>query len=104
MARKYSRSKKHNSKHSSKNHRSKHTKKHKKSKKHNKPNKKQYKSIRNKPHSQRGGSSCSLATVQEPGFTIPALGEVPGLNIDQAKGVIYRPNCKTDSNQAMIPF
>lgn len=98
MARKYIHSKKNNSKH-----RSKHTKTHKKNKKNNKSNKKQYKSIRNKPHSQRGGSSCSLATVQEPGFTIPALGDVPGLNIPQAKGVIYRPNCKTDSYQAMIP-
>ena len=98
MSRKFSRGKKH----SGKKHRSKHTKTHKKSKK--QTNKKQYKSIRNKPHSQRGGSSCSLATVQEPGFTIPALGDIPGINIPQAKGVIYRPNCKTDSNQAMIPL
>ena len=53
---------------------------------------------------QRGGSSCSLATVQEPAFSIPALGDIPALNIPQAKGVIYRPDCKTDTNQAMVPF
>jgi hypothetical protein len=53
---------------------------------------------------QQGGSSCSLATVQEPAFSIPALGDIPALNIPQAKGVIYRPNCKTDTNQAMVPF
>lgn len=55
-------------------------------------------------HKQRGGSSCSLATVQEPGFSISALGDIPALNISQAKGVIYRPNCQTDRNQAMVPI
>jgi hypothetical protein len=102
MARKFNRSKKHSRKHRSKNrskNRSKHNNNHKKNQK-NKSNKKQYRSY---SKNQKGGSSCSLATVQEPGFTIPALGDVPGLNISQAKGVIYRPNCKTDSNQAMIP-
>lgn len=55
-------------------------------------------------HKQRGGSSCSLATVQEPGFSISTLGDIPALNISQAKGVIYRPNCQTDRNQAMVPI
>ena len=53
---------------------------------------------------QRGGfNSCSLATIQEPGFNIPAIGDVPGFSISQSKGAIYRPNCKSDSYQAMTP-
>jgi hypothetical protein len=53
---------------------------------------------------QRGGfTNCSLATVQEPGFNITAIGEIPGFSIPDSKGVIYRPNCKTDTYQAMIP-
>ena len=66
--------------------------------------KKSKKSRSTRKRSQRGGfNSCSLATVQEPGFSIPAIGDVPGFSLSQSKGVINRPNCKTDSYQAMIP-
>lgn len=54
---------------------------------------------------QKGGfNNCSLATVQESGFTIPAIGNVPGFSLSDSKGAIYRPNCKTDSYQAMTPI
>ena len=73
----------------------------------NRKQKKQNRSKSNKsqkrPSRQRGGASCDLATVQEPGFSIPALGDIAGLNIDKSRGVIYRPNCKPDLYQAMIP-
>jgi len=53
---------------------------------------------------QNGGfSSCNLATVQEPEFNVPALGDITGLNIGKSRGVIYRPDCKPDTYQAMIP-
>ena len=53
---------------------------------------------------QRGGfASCNLATVQEPEFNVPAMGDIAGLNIAKSRGVIYRPNCKPDTYQAMIP-
>ena len=52
----------------------------------------------------RGGfsSSCNLATVKEPGFKLDAIGAIPGLSIPESSAVIYRPNCKTDSYQAMV--
>ena len=79
-------------------------------KSHNKKNRKK----QNKKHkshtrkqsrkSQRGGfNSCSLATVQEPGFSIPAIGDVPGFSLSDSKCAIYRPNCKSDTYQAMVP-
>jgi hypothetical protein len=79
-----------------------------------KSHKKTYRKTQNKKHkshtrkqslkSQRGGSnSCSMATVQEPGFSIPAIGDVPGFSLSDSKGAIHRPNCKTDSYQAMTP-
>ena len=53
---------------------------------------------------QRGGfDNCSLATVQESGFTIPGIGDVSGFSLSQSKGAIYRPNCKSDNYQAMAP-
>lgn len=93
-------SKKHNRKSHSKSHRKSHSKSHGKSNRKNRLSKKHM----NKHHKQRGGGSCSLATVQEPGFSISALGDIPALNISQAKGVIYRPNCQSDTNQAMVPL
>lgn len=58
----------------------------------------------NKNQTQRGGfNSCSLATVQEPGLSIPAIGDVPGFSLGDSKGAIYRPNCKSDTYQAMAP-
>jgi hypothetical protein len=78
-----------------------------------KSHKKTYRKTQNKKHSsrtrknthpQRGGfNSCSLATVQEPGFSIPAIGDVPGFSLSDSKGAIHRPNCKTDTYQAMTP-
>ena len=56
----------------------------------------------NKKH--RGGfSSCNLATVKESGFSVDALGSIEGINIPSSRGAIYRPNCKSDSSQAMTP-
>jgi hypothetical protein len=53
---------------------------------------------------QNGGFfNCNLATVQEPEFNLPALGDIAGLNIEKSRGVIYRPNCKPETYQAMIP-
>jgi len=54
---------------------------------------------------QRGGfsSSCNLATVKESGFKLDALGSIAGLSIPESRGAIYRPNCKTDTYQAMTP-
>lgn len=62
------------------------------------------KSRHNNRRNQRGGfNSCSLATVQEPGFSIPAIGNVPGFSLSDSKGAIFRPNCKSDTYQAMTP-
>ena len=53
---------------------------------------------------QKGGNSnCSLASVKEPGFNVVGLGDIPGLSISDSRGAIYRPNCKTDTYQAMTP-
>jgi hypothetical protein len=53
---------------------------------------------------QRGGGDCRLSTVMEPGFSLPNIGVANGINISESRGIIYRPNCKTDGNyQAMIP-
>lgn len=79
---------------------------------HNRKNsktKKTNKKIHTRKHTrknQRGGfysNSCSLATVQEAGFTIPAIGDVPGFSLSDSKGAIHRPNCKSDTYQAMTP-
>ena len=53
---------------------------------------------------QKGGNAnCSLASVKEPGFNVAGLGDIPGLSISDSRGAIYRPNCKTDTYQAMTP-
>lgn len=76
------------------------TKKHRKSSKH----KKNHKKSRSNNHRQRGGAAdCNLATVREPGFNVPALGDITGLSIPESRGVIYRPNCQPDTYQAMTP-
>jgi len=78
----------------------KHTRKNKSKKSHSSKTLKK----RRTQHRQRGGfDSCSLATVQESGFTIPAIGDVPGFSLSDSKGAINRPNCKTDTYQAMTP-
>ena len=78
-----------------------------------KKNKKHYKVCYSKSKSKskskriqkhRGGfkSSCNLATVTEPGFNLSNLGSIAGISIPDTKAAIYRPNCKTDSYQAMV--
>ena len=80
----------------------KHSKNHSKTKSKHRVNKHNSRSRMN--HKQHGGfSSCNLATVQEPEFNVPALGDIAGLNIGKSRGVIYRPDCKPDTYQAMIP-
>ena len=54
---------------------------------------------------QKGGTSCSLATIQEPGFNVNELGSMPGLSIDGSTAAIYRPNCVNKlASQAMVPL
>jgi hypothetical protein len=58
----------------------------------------------NKKRQMKGGfSGCGIATVNEPGFSIPALGSIVGMSYPETRAAIYRPNCKTDTNQAMTP-
>ena len=58
----------------------------------------------NKRKMQRGGfADCNLASVKEPGFNLPSLGNIAGLSIPESRGAIYRPNCKQDTYQAMTP-
>ena len=53
---------------------------------------------------QTGGySDCNIATVQEAGFNVPSIGDIAGLNISSGNAVIYNPNCKRDTYQAMTP-
>ena len=53
--------------------------------------------------------SCNLATIKEPGFNLSNLSygsgssSIGGLNISDSRAIIYNPNCKSDSYQAMIP-
>ena len=53
---------------------------------------------------QKGGTSCNLATVQEPAFNVDALGSIAGLSLAGSTAAIYRPNCtQSASSQAMVP-
>ncbi len=56
----------------------------------------------NNRRQQAGGADCNIATIKEPAFNIPSLGDIPGLNIGESKAVIYNPNCKTDSYHPMM--
>jgi len=80
-----------------------HSKSHMKS--HNKSHYKRHSKSKSKNiKKHRGGfSSCNLATVKESGFSVDALGSIAGINIPSSRGAIYRPNCKSDSSQAMTP-
>lgn len=52
----------------------------------------------------KGGASCDLVTINEPGFKVDSLGSMEGLSIDSSSAVIYRPNCTNSySSQAMAP-
>ena len=49
-----------------------------------------------------GFNNCSIASVKEPVFNIPALGGIEGLTIPESRSAIYRPNCVPDTYQAMM--
>ena len=88
-----------------KNNKSRNNKKHSKKSQNRLKHKNHNSHTRKNTHRQSGGfNSCALATVQEPGFTIPAIGDVPGFSLADSKGAINRPNCKTDTYQAMTPL
>lgn len=73
-------------------------------KKTQKRNKYNRRSSRNRKNHKGGfSSSCNLATIKEPGFSVDALGSIAGLSIPESRAAIYRPNCKTNSYQAMTP-
>ena len=89
-------------------HRSTKAKSHKSHKSHKslKTSKRSKQHIRHSSHrskTQHGGSNCLLATVNEPAFSLPDIGGVKGLNIAESRALLYRPNCKTDTYQAMLP-
>jgi len=69
-----------------------------------KSNLKPKRAMKGKMKHHRGGfsSSCNMATVKEPGFSVDALGSIAGINIPSSSAAIYRPNCKKDSYQAMV--
>jgi hypothetical protein len=73
----------------------------------NKRSKRGKSSIRNmrigKPVMRGGSADCTLATVLEPSFNISDIGSVKGLSIPESRSIIYRPNCRVDSNQPMVP-
>jgi hypothetical protein len=76
----------------------------------NKRSKRGKRSIRNmrnmrvgKPVMRGGSADCTLATVLEPSFNISDIGSVKGLSIPESRSIIYRPNCRVDSNQPMVP-
>lgn len=91
----------------------KHSKKHTKyHKKHNKKTKRSHhkKSHKRRSHRnnsrrhQKGGSPCGpIASVKEPGFDVPSLGGIGGLSIPDMRATIFRPDCKVDNYQAMVP-
>lgn len=87
---------------------SKKTKAHRNSKtRHSKSHNSKYKrNINNKNHYMKGGfSGCGgLATVNEPGISVPDLGSIAGMSIPDTRAVIYRPSCTSSNlNQAMTP-
>ena len=70
------------------------------SRRHKKNNKRSKRSSRRNLH---GGGDCRLSTVMEPSFIIDDIGAAKGINISESRGIIYRPNCKADTYQAMTP-
>ena len=69
------------------------------------------KNNKNNKNNQRGGffgsSNCSIASVKEPGFNLPSLGsgatQITGFSIPDQKAIIFDPQCKFDTNHAMVP-
>ena len=57
-----------------------------------------------KTNRMRGGASCELATIREPGFSVSAKGNITGLSIPESSAIIYNPNCSNNSaGEAMVP-
>lgn len=56
---------------------------------------------------QKGGflndDNCNLATIKEPGFHLEGSGDIEGISIPESRAVIFNPNCKVDTYQAMTP-
>jgi len=56
---------------------------------------------------QKGGflndDNCNLATIKEPGFHLEGSGNIEGISIPESRAVIYNPDCKVDTYQAMTP-
>lgn len=77
----------------------------KKLRNHRKTKSRNSKARNNKRHMKGGFSSCSsgIATVNEPGFSIPARGSIAGLSISDTRAAVYRPSCTSNSSQAMAP-
>lgn len=77
----------------------------KKVRNHRKTKSRNSKARKNKRHMKGGFSGCSsgIATINEPGFSIPALGAIDGMSISDTRAAIYRPSCTANSSQAMAP-
>ena len=60
---------------------------------------------KNKKYMKGGFSGCSsgIATINEPGISVPALGAIDGMSISDTRAAIYRPSCTASSSQAMAP-
>ena len=73
---------------------------HRKTKSRNSKSKNKHKSKKN----MNGGfSGCGIATINEPGISVPALGAIDGMSISDTRAAIYRPSCTASSSQAMTP-
>ena len=73
-----------------------------------KKSKSKSKSVKRKSTShlkQKGGflnnDNCNIATIKEPGFYLEGSGSIEGISIPESRAVIYNPNCKVDTYQAM---
>ena len=58
---------------------------------------------KSKKNMKGGFSGCGIATINEPGISVPALGAIDGMSISDTRAAIYRPSCTANSNQAMTP-
>ena len=58
---------------------------------------------KSKKNMKGGFSGCGIATINEPGISVPALGAIDGMSISDTRAAIYRPSCTASSSQAMTP-
>ena len=61
-----------------------------------------HKSKKNKKNMKGGFAGCRIATINEPGISVPALGSIDGLSIPDTRSAIFRPSCTASSSQAMV--